>query len=224
MATYAVLSWIDQALHGRRPKQIDSRASGLEQVPAACSRTHCCPNRRWDRMCVLIFAYLSWSFLMGSLDVGAAAPFTVRPPDLSGVNYALVAVQFPAPKNWKKIFTSKMPWLRSQPIFSNWRNYYAWLSTDNSTTFYNVGVVPLRPLHSHLPFVDHHCWSYLSNHQHHDPPSPVRRWTFDHFHQCHATLWGMLVPLQHYRILTLLSFVQYVYTPGFVLTILHSKV
>ena len=72
------------------------------------------------------------------LDVGAAVPFTVRPSDLGGVNYALVAIQSPAPDKLEDHVRFKDALAPFPSDITNWRDYYNWISTDNSTTFYNV--------------------------------------------------------------------------------------
>jgi hypothetical protein len=78
------------------------------------------------------------------LDVGAAVPFTVRPSDLGGVNYALIAIQSSAPDKLQGRFKESLaPFPRD---IANWRDYYDWISTDKSTTFYNVSIVAVRCL------------------------------------------------------------------------------
>jgi hypothetical protein len=94
-------------------------------------------------MCVF-FAICLDIFLNESLDVGAAAPFTVRPSDLGGVNYALIAIQSPPSDTLEGDVRFRDGLAAFPRDIANWRDYYDWISTDQSTTFYNVRSLLLR--------------------------------------------------------------------------------
>ncbi|KAJ7450926.1 hypothetical protein B0H11DRAFT_1877287 [Mycena galericulata] len=68
--------------------------------------------------------------------VAGAVPFKFRPSNLGGFNYALIASQSAMPTKLNGRLRENL-----QPLpksIGNWRDYYAFLTTDTSTTYYNV--------------------------------------------------------------------------------------
>jgi hypothetical protein len=116
----------------------------VEQVSAYRSRPDRRSNYIEQRTYVAIVIHNIFLALNQMVDVGTEVPFTVRLSDLGGVNYALIAVQSPIPTELPQQTRFKDALSPFSKDVGNWRDYYDWISTDKSTTFYNVSKYSLE--------------------------------------------------------------------------------
>jgi hypothetical protein len=78
--------------------------------------------------------YLTFFFSV----VASSAPFVVRPSHLGGFIYALVAVQSTIDSSMDETVRLRDALPPLPPTMGNWRDYYNFITNDQTATYYNV--------------------------------------------------------------------------------------